>query len=955
MFFNLTWRNAKRSRSENLIYFLTMITAVAMFYIVLSLGQQDVIRFLSEIESDAVERLLTNLLPTVYLCALLFVFFLVVFANKYQLECRSRELGLYLMFGMTKIKLFIQIMTEGLITSFLALLGGLVCGGFLSEAISLTTARLVGHGIITHQLSFSVSAAIFTSLGFLIIQFVALFVLCGKLFRKELHQLVYGEMAKKQRTGNPYVSFVSFAIGTVILLVAYWIVVEHFMAASGAMLLIAVLLGIIGTILFIRGLARILSIWAASIKHKATRGLYVFTLRQLHENVVNKYISISVASILMMLTIMLITDGSVRIMSYGSELTRGTSVYDFTVMGNDQIVEKYLSNEQIRPYVSNLNRMEIGNIKSTASDGISSPVDWSKFRKQIVQHLPQDVVDPATQEDGMYSFGSDQPAALNLLGLIDTGSSSPYLLPVSSYNRLLDAAGEKQISLGNNEVVYYLNPDFLGNAQDETVTLLNQIAADAQANNEALLSINERPFYLVPSVPMKGLTADENIKIITALIVSDEIYSEFVNSDTCMVYWNFCIPNELVETKGLMLPIMEARDLLKPSGLYYESYLNNFGRQLFYVISGSYTTLYMGFMFLIIACALLALQFLTQMQTTKSRYLTLSILGARREQIKRSINQQVLWYFLLPLILACISGAVGIYAMQLYLYSGAAHLEQSYPLLIAMAVIVVLVMVIYGVAVARTANREIGKLNYKPNNRLINIMGKEADILAKIVVVEDDVYMREELLNLLEKSGYDTIGLSDFENAVSEIAAYFPDLILLDINLPFRSGFEICKELKAKQIGTVLVLTARDKLQDELHALDLGADDYLTKPCNMSRLLARIKNLLRRKEEQVQQGLLDGGGFLLDPNTFTIYVGNSSYLMPPNEGKILLALLKNSPKIVSKKELCIRLWGTEEFIDENALQVNFTRLRKTLREFGLEERIETVRGQGYRLKEQVRL
>ena len=208
MFFNLTWRNAKRSRSENLIYFLTMITAVAMFYIVLSLGQQDVIRFLSEIESDAVERLLTNLLPTVYLCALLFVFFLVVFANKYQLECRSRELGLYLMFGMTKIKLFIQIMTEGLITSFLALLGGLVCGGFLSEAISLTTARLVGHGIITHQLSFSVSAAIFTSLGFLIIQFVALFVLCGKLFRKELHQLVYGEMAKKQRTGNPYVGFV---------------------------------------------------------------------------------------------------------------------------------------------------------------------------------------------------------------------------------------------------------------------------------------------------------------------------------------------------------------------------------------------------------------------------------------------------------------------------------------------------------------------------------------------------------------------------------------------------------------------------------------------------------------------------------------------------------------------------------------------------------------------------
>ena len=178
MFFNLAWRNSKRNRSENLIYFLTMVTAVATFYIVLSLGSQDVMRFLEEIESDAVNRLLTMLMPTVYLFSLLFVFFLVIFANKYQLECRSRELGLYLMFGMTKRHLFIQIMAEGLITSLLALLGGLICGGFLSEVISLATARLVGRGIIAHQSSFSVSAVLLTTLGFLMIQVVALFILC---------------------------------------------------------------------------------------------------------------------------------------------------------------------------------------------------------------------------------------------------------------------------------------------------------------------------------------------------------------------------------------------------------------------------------------------------------------------------------------------------------------------------------------------------------------------------------------------------------------------------------------------------------------------------------------------------------------------------------------------------------------------------------------------------------
>ena len=124
--------------------------------------------------------------------------------------------------------------------------------------------------------------------------------------------------------------------------------------------------------------------------------------------------------------------------------------------------------------------------------------------------------------------------------------------------------------------------------------------------------------------------------------------------------------------------------------------------------------------------------------------------------------------------------------------------------------------------------------------------------MAQIIVVEDDVYMREELIDVLEKAGYDAVPLLDFENAVSQIMSLSPDLILLDINLPFHSGFEICKEVKAKQLGTVLILTARDKLQDELHALGLGADDYLTKPCNTERLLARIKNLLRRKEEQMQ-------------------------------------------------------------------------------------------------------
>lgn len=712
MFFKLAWRNAKRSRGENLIYFLTMVTAAAAFYIVLSLGEQDVIRFLGEIESDAVSRLLKTVTPAVYLCVLLLVFSLITFANKYQLECRNRELGLYLLFGMKKKRLFLQIFVEGVIISLLALCGGIICGGFLSEVVSLTTARLVGQGIIAHQSSFSIRAVIKTGLGFLLIQSAALFLLGGRLFRKEIHQLLYGEASKKQHTGNASGNVAAFILGAGLLILAYWIVLNHFMDAGGALLLVAVLIGIMGTLSVIRGLAGSLSLLAGSFKRKSTQGLYTFTLRQLQENIVNKFVSVSVSSILMMFTIMLIADGSVTIMRHSGQLTRGAAVYDFTVFGEDRAVEQYLTSEVMAPYVSGINRLETARMRRPETESLSSFVDWSAFRKEVVRNLPSDVKDPAVEGALYYTYSADNPAALNLLGLIDT-SSTLYLIPLSSYNRLLEVSGEETLELNTGETALYLNPDFLGNAQEEAEKLLNKIADEAKAQEVTLISIDGDPYYIVPSVPMKGLTADQNARSINALIVPDEMFGQYANTDTRIVYWNFCIPKERVEADGLLGAVMEASHVLRPSGLVYESYLNNFGRQLFYIVSESYTTLYMGFMFLLIACAVLALQFLTQIQATKARYLTLSLLGARRGQMKKSMHIQVLFYFLLPLVLTCISGTIGLCAMQKYLHSGTEYNGQIWLLLGIMSGLVVLTLAVYGIAVARTADREIVRLEWK--------------------------------------------------------------------------------------------------------------------------------------------------------------------------------------------------------------------------------------------------
>lgn len=221
--------------------------------------------------------------------------------------------------------------------------------------------------------------------------------------------------------------------------------------------------------------------------------------------------------------------------------------------------------------------------------------------------------------------------------------------------------------------------------------------------------------------------------------------------------------------------------------------------------------------------------------------------------------------------------------------------------------------------------------------------------MKKIVVVEDDLFMREELMDIFQKAGYDTGCVTDFYQTIEELEQQKADLVLLDLQLPGKNGFEICKELKRRQSVPILVLTSRDQLRDELHALELGADEYLTKPCPASRLLARTENLLKRFAGR--ETMLEGGGFQFDYRTYTVYVDGMTGKLSEKEGRVLQELLQNRGQVVEKETLFEALWGTTEFIDENALQVTMTRLRKSLHKVGLGERIETVRGIGYRISD----
>lgn len=220
--------------------------------------------------------------------------------------------------------------------------------------------------------------------------------------------------------------------------------------------------------------------------------------------------------------------------------------------------------------------------------------------------------------------------------------------------------------------------------------------------------------------------------------------------------------------------------------------------------------------------------------------------------------------------------------------------------------------------------------------------------MKSIAIVEDETYMREEICNMLEKEGYQTTAITVFENVIEQLESIHADLVILDLNLPEISGFQICKKLKQKTSVPVLVLTSRDQLQDELHALQWGADEYLTKPCRKERLLARISNVLKRYEGR--SNLLEGSDFLLDRSTYTIYIHNTSMVLPGNQGKLLEVFMTGGDEILTAQQLSAALWGTTEFVDENALQVNLTRLKKTMAALQMQQKIITVRGQGYRLE-----
>lgn len=216
------------------------------------------------------------------------------------------------------------------------------------------------------------------------------------------------------------------------------------------------------------------------------------------------------------------------------------------------------------------------------------------------------------------------------------------------------------------------------------------------------------------------------------------------------------------------------------------------------------------------------------------------------------------------------------------------------------------------------------------------------------MIIEDAPVIREELQIFLSRYGYEVEAPTEFMTIMDQVKQKQPHLILLDINLPVFDGYYLCKEIRKFSDVPIIVVTSRDNELDELMSMNLGADDFVTKPYNTQILLARISSLLKRTYgSPVTSETLTYKGLNLNLSNGSMSYENHTKELTKNELKILAHLLKNQGQIVSRETLMEQLWKSDLFVDDNTLSVNVTRLRKKLEEMGLRNMVETRRGLGY--------
>ena len=221
----------------------------------------------------------------------------------------------------------------------------------------------------------------------------------------------------------------------------------------------------------------------------------------------------------------------------------------------------------------------------------------------------------------------------------------------------------------------------------------------------------------------------------------------------------------------------------------------------------------------------------------------------------------------------------------------------------------------------------------------------------KVLVVDDEAPIREMLVFVLEQNGFQAIEAEDYDSALAAMVEPYPDLVLLDWMLPGGSGIQIAKKFKQSEYTRsipIIMLTARGEEEDKVKGLEVGADDYVTKPFSPKELMARIKAVMRRVSPTSLEEAIEVHGLRLDPISHRVTSAGTELDMGPTEFRLLHFFMTHPERVYSREQLLDHVWGTNVYVEDRTVDVHIRRLRKALSEHGYDRLIQTVRGVGYR-------
>jgi len=221
----------------------------------------------------------------------------------------------------------------------------------------------------------------------------------------------------------------------------------------------------------------------------------------------------------------------------------------------------------------------------------------------------------------------------------------------------------------------------------------------------------------------------------------------------------------------------------------------------------------------------------------------------------------------------------------------------------------------------------------------------------KVLVVDDEAPIREMLVFVLEQNGFQAIEAEDYDSAIAAMVEPYPDMVLLDWMLPGGSGIQIAKKFKqndyTRQIP-IIMLTARGEEEDKVRGLEVGADDYVTKPFSPKELMARIKAVIRRVAPTSLEEAIEVHGLKLDPISHRVTSEGSELDIGPTEFRLLHFFMTHPERVYSREQLLDHVWGTNVYVEDRTVDVHIRRLRKAIAPLGHDRLVQTVRGAGYR-------